>query len=63
MNWKTTKVLTVVALMLPAVNAAALRLIERNGSAPPVERVVAAVYIPRDGVIVIVPDLIFRAPF
>ena len=63
MSWQKIQVLTVIAMALPAVNAAAIRLIERNGDQAPTERVIAAMYVPSDGVVVIVPDRIFKAAF
>lgn len=53
---------TVLALLIPAAHAATLRLIERNGDETTV-RVVAHVAVPTNGVVVIVPDLIFAARF
>ena len=62
MTNRALQLLTVLAMLMPALSAATIRLIERNGDAPEVERVIAAMNVPSDGVVVIVPDLIFRAP-
>ena len=53
------KFLALLAFPLPALNAAAIRLLEVNGDAPVIERVVSGVRVPRDGVVVIIPDRIF----
>jgi len=57
------KALAIIAFLLPALNAAAIRLLEVNGDAPVVESVVAGVRVPRDGVVIIIPDRIFAASY
>jgi hypothetical protein len=59
----TIRLLMIVCLLLPGLNAAAIRLLEVNGDAPVIERVVAGVSVPRDGVVVIIPDRIFAASY
>ena len=52
----------VLLLLLPAANAAAIRLIERNGDAI-TGRDLASLRITHDGIVVVVPDQIFAARF
>jgi hypothetical protein len=59
----TIRMLLIVCLLLPALNAAAIRLLEVNGDAPVVERFVAGVIVPRNGVVVVIPDRIFAASY
>ena len=63
MTNRALQLLTVLAMLMPALSAATIRLIERNGDAPPVERVIAAMSVPRNGVVVIVPDVLFSGGF
>lgn len=61
MNERVLKLLTVVALLLPALSAATMRLTVRNGTDVS-SSVVAAVRI-KNGEVIVVPDVIFRAGF
>lgn len=61
MNWRTMKLLMVLALLLPALSAAAIRVIEVNGENR-TERVVAGLVIRGDGVF-ITSDRIFSDGF
>lgn len=59
----TIRLLLIICLLLPALNAAAIRLLEVNGDAPVVERDVAGIRVPRDGVVIIIPDRIFSSSY
>lgn len=61
MNWRTMKLLMVLALLLPALSAAAIRVIEVNGENR-TERVVSGLVIRGDGVF-ITSDRIFSDGF
>lgn len=62
MNSRTLKILVLTAALMPAFAASAIRLIVKNGDSE-IATEVAAIYVPRNGVVVVVPDLIFRAPY
>lgn len=59
---RALRLATVLALLIPAAHAAAIRLIERNGDVV-TGRDLVSLRITRDGVVVVVPDQIFAARF
>lgn len=61
MNWRTMKLMMLAAMLMPALAAAAIRIVETNGGTQTV-RFAAGLVIRADGVY-IVPDAIFSDGF
>lgn len=59
---RTVRLAAVLALLLPAAHAAAIRLIERNGDQI-TGRDLVSLRITHDGIVVVLPDVIFAARF
>lgn len=59
---RAVRLAAVLALLLPAAHAAAIRLIERNGDLI-TARDLVQLRIPADGIVVVVPDAIFAGSF
>lgn len=59
---RALRLATVLALLIPAAHAAAIRLIERNGDVI-TGRDLVSLRITHDGIVVVVPDVIFASRF
>jgi hypothetical protein len=59
---RAVRLATILTILLPAAHAAAIRLVERNGDFI-TGRDLVSLRVLRDGVVVVVPDLIYRGGF